>query len=374
MTTIPAKPSHSQPSHHQSGHGADDLRQLYCPPTTLVAWDFTNQELAEAINGGRLLCPSLDLSNTCNLNCPYCFTEPADSPHKKRRPDELSEGELLSVIKQMATAGARTINIIGAGEPLLDPRFERIARFIHQLGIRLLVATNGLELVRRPGLLTLLNTLEANIALKLNTLDPTLEDAMVGKAGYAAQRDQAMSALLAAGFNNGVPSRLAIITIVTTGNQQEIASLHEYCRMQNIVFIAGPYMPAGRTAAIHPHDGKTTTTKDQPAWTPLDPAALARIREQLREWDHTRGYPVVNNPAYTSGLPCVQSLGVHVDATGTIWPCPTRQQLSNGELRNKPLGKVDNADANHLSKIYRDHPYMHQVRAAYRGDCTRNWG
>ncbi len=352
---------------NQSRDDGNGLRQRYCPSTTMAAWDFTDRELREAINGERLLCPSLDLSNACNLNCPYCFTEPGNATYKKRRADELDEPELYGVIEQMAAAGARTINIIGAGEPLLDPRFERIARFIQSKGIRLLVATNGCELVRRPNLLGLLRDIGANVIVKMNSLNETLEDAMVGHAGYAGQRDQALALLLAVGFNHGTPSRLGVNTVITTGNRREISALHQYCRLQNIVFIAGSYMPAGRTGTVNLNHGRTVTGATPP-WAPASPAEIKTIGDELREWDRAHGYPLVANPAYTSGLPCVQSLGLYVDVAGKVWPCSTKKQLVDGRLLDTPLGMVRGQRSN-LGEIFRDHPYMKKVRAEYQGDC-----
>jgi MoaA/NifB/PqqE/SkfB family radical SAM enzyme len=92
------------------------------------------------------LCPSIELSNVCNLNCPYCYVETTDSPTKQRYPDQLTLAELERVVKSLAEAGARTINITGAGEPTMDPVFERVVRLIASLGIRPLVATNGIKL------------------------------------------------------------------------------------------------------------------------------------------------------------------------------------------------------------------------------------
>ena len=47
-----------------------------------------------------MLNPMLDLSNPCNLNCPYCYIEDKNSPRKKRKPNELTLGETKKIIEE----------------------------------------------------------------------------------------------------------------------------------------------------------------------------------------------------------------------------------------------------------------------------------
>lgn len=101
-------------------HTDSELNQILCPPTTLEAWTFEGRYIREAIQGKRLLNPSIDLSNKCNLNCPYCYVEKVGSLKKERTKDELNFDDYKVIIKKLFEAGAKTINIIGAGEPTID--------------------------------------------------------------------------------------------------------------------------------------------------------------------------------------------------------------------------------------------------------------
>ena len=92
-------------------------------PSRMHGWDFDTETLRRAIRGEVMPNPSIDLGNPCNLNCPYCFVEEKFSPRKVRRSDELSIEETRAVIKDFHAAGACTVNIVGAGEPTIDPHF-----------------------------------------------------------------------------------------------------------------------------------------------------------------------------------------------------------------------------------------------------------
>ena len=114
-----------------------ELEHLLCPsPITHDAWTFSGEELREAIQGNRLLNVSLDLSNECNLNCPYCFTAPAKSSQRGKSIDCLSFEEYKEIITQLKEAGTKTINISGAGEPTMYARFDELVKFIFLQGIK----------------------------------------------------------------------------------------------------------------------------------------------------------------------------------------------------------------------------------------------
>lgn len=345
-----------------------NLRSVLCPTTTLEAWTFTEQELEEAISGKRLLNPSLDLSNACNLNCPYCFVEPVDSLRKKRKSTELSLDEIKQVVAIFAELGARTVNLIGAGDPPVDPNFSEIIKQISNLGMRVLVATNGIELVRKPTLINLLKEVGASVVLKLNSFKPDVEDGMVGKQGYSVIRDQALANLLEAGFARNKPTRLAANAVITKGNQAEIPSIHQYCRERNICYIAGPYMPTGRTEGSEFHGHAVVTSADEDVLEGASVDTLNKLRVELSRWDAEHDFPVIENAAYTSGLPCTQALGIYLDIYGKVWHCPAKQQVT--PMYMTPLALMDLKSGNSLSahNILQDN-YLSVFRDVYDGQC-----
>ena len=79
-----------------------ELQNVLCPETTLDAWTFHGLEIRETIKGSRLLNPSIDLSNGCNLNCPYCYVAKVGSLNKKKNKNELKLSDYKLIIDKLA--------------------------------------------------------------------------------------------------------------------------------------------------------------------------------------------------------------------------------------------------------------------------------
>ena len=93
---------------------------------SIRGWYYTPEEIQDSIKNGIMLNSSIDLSNPCNLNCPYCYIEEKNSTRKIRKPHELSLEETKELINDLKSCGVVNINIVGAGEPTIDPHFEEI--------------------------------------------------------------------------------------------------------------------------------------------------------------------------------------------------------------------------------------------------------
>lgn len=345
-----------------------ELELLLCPITTLKAWSFYGKDIREAIEGKRVLNPSIDLSNNCNLNCPYCYVEKAGSMNKKKNSNELSFENYKRTIDKLAAAGAKTINIIGAGEPTIDSDFRKIAEYIRSLDINLLVATNGIEIAKSDSLVPFLNDIEASIVLKVNSFNNKLQDLLVDQAGYSKFRAKALEKLIFNGFNSTKPSRLGINTLLMKANLDEIFDIFKYCRENNIVFIAGNYMPTGRTeASIFQGEYLLKDKNNKRFFETVSSCDYKLIRQKIIDYDNANNFPVKSPDAYISGLPCIQGLGVQIDNTGRIWHCPTRQQLIDGKLYSKEIEKISsNTD---FIMLWNSDNYLKKFRISYKGVC-----
>ncbi len=345
-----------------------ELEQLFCPHTTLDAWTFEGKHIREAIQGERVLNPSIDLSNKCNLNCPYCYVEKVGSLKKEINKNELTLEDYKIIINKLFKAGAKTINIIGAGEPTIDNNFIKIAEYIKSLNINVLVATNGIEIAKSDSFTTLLNDINASVVLKVNSFDNSLQDILVGQKGYSKTRDIALKKLIEFGFNNSRPTRLAINTLLMKSNLDEVFDIFKFCRENNITYIAGNYMPTGRTNnSIFQGEYllKEKTTKE--FFEPVTPKEYREIRQKVIEFDNSNNIPIISPDAYISGLPCIQGLGIQMDNEGKIWHCPARQQLINGELVPEEVDIYN--DETDFIKLWNNNQYLSWFRVNYNGTC-----
>jgi len=345
-----------------------ELEELLCPSTTLDAWTFKGKHIREAIEGKKVLNPSIDLSNACNLNCPYCYVEKVGSLRKKRNKNELHFDEYKEIIDKLAKVGAKTINIIGAGEPTIDFEFQKIARYIKELGLKVLVATNGIKIATSDSFVEFLKEIDASVVLKVNSFDNELQDILVGQKDYSKTRDIALKKLFDYGFNKKHPTRLAINTLLMKSNLNEVFDIFKFCRENNITYIAGNYMPTGRT-----EDSKfqgeylLEDKKTKELFEPVSTEEYRNIRKQVIEYDKANGFPIISPDAYISGLPCIQGLGVQIDNKGEIWHCPARQQKINGELVPKPVESY--FDTLEFDMLWKEQSYLKWFRENYNGTC-----
>jgi MoaA/NifB/PqqE/SkfB family radical SAM enzyme len=338
----------------------------------LAGWRFNETDIAEAVTGTRLLNPSIDVGVACDLNCPYCFTEDRIGYRRSHRPGEMTEAESFAVLDDLAEAGAKTVNIVGAGEPLLHRLLQPVIEKLFQREIIPVVFTNGTRLAKDAALVRFLFERKATIILKLNSRLSDIQDAVAGRRGYTMTRDQALSRLLEAGFADTQPTRLGVDTLAFAGNFQELPQIHRWCRENNIYPLTSDFIPTGRTACggLQPTGDAAgadilLTTVAERALVPLTAEERESLLVSLAIIDAEFGIAQKAVRAYYGGGPCTQILGLYVDAEGMIWPCVAKHRLFGPA--NEPLGFIRKGDK--ASKIWKESPYLAWIREHYTGAC-----
>ncbi|MBR3251992.1 MAG: radical SAM protein [Erysipelotrichaceae bacterium] len=86
----------------------------------------------------------LEITNACNLNCPFCTYEKGNS--------FLSLKEIQDCLSQIKPI-CDYIYLHILGEPLLHPDFEKIMDLLDGYGLKLQLVSNGTLLYRYPGIL-----------------------------------------------------------------------------------------------------------------------------------------------------------------------------------------------------------------------------
>ena len=89
---------------------------------------------------GPLRHAVLELTNRCNLRCPHCASSSGEA-----REGELSTAEWLALLAQMKSLGGEEVTLLG-GELFLRPDWLELARAARDLGLRLVLISNGLLL------------------------------------------------------------------------------------------------------------------------------------------------------------------------------------------------------------------------------------
>lgn len=294
----------------------------------IKGWDLSSEEFEIAWKKGVLLTASIETSNICNLACDYCFREENPIVSKKRLPNELLLEDSLSIIDDLAKLGVKTINIAGAGEPLLDPNLPIMLERIFSYGITSLVATNGSK-INDYWINCFIKT-GTSVMIKVNSFNEQKQNQLVNRINYAKKRDRGLKKLIEAGFNKATgeyQTRLSINALVSKDTINEIPEIFNYCRENNIMPCMGSFIPAGKTA--------TRTDNEVSRKDFLVLADKIRIQDKERGIEYMRLWP------YLGGVPCTQQgkASIFVNILGGIYDCPA------GTVEYGDLKKITIEDA-----------------------------
>jgi radical SAM protein with 4Fe4S-binding SPASM domain len=110
-----------------------------CPEINLGEWS----EILMAQLGGRRypLGATFEITERCNLDCVHCFIHQSKGC-KRGRNSEMSLDEIKRILDQMAEAGVINLLLTG-GEVFVRPDFLKIYQHAKQLGMLVMVFTNG---------------------------------------------------------------------------------------------------------------------------------------------------------------------------------------------------------------------------------------
>ena len=299
--------------------------------------EFSFAEIAQARRIRALLAVSLDLSLLCDCRCLYCGNE-AGQPH----PDELSWEELRRVAGEALALGVQHVCIIGAGEPTLDGRLLPLLRFLRPHCSHLDLFTNGSGLTRE--LCRELVRLEVKVVVKLESLDASVHDRLVGRPGACSAARDGLRRLREAGQPC---SLIQTQSVITTLNIRGLPDLWRWSREQGYDPFVERLTPRGRAR----------TSGLLPA-----PAQLRSLFLKLQELDRRcfgRDWPL--RPVWAAAGCLRHYYACHIDNRGRVLPC-SGLDIVVGDLRRQPLAEILRS-----SPVIRD---LRHLEATVKGTCS----
>ncbi|OGF62386.1 MAG: hypothetical protein A2Y62_17205 [Candidatus Fischerbacteria bacterium RBG_13_37_8] len=168
----------------------------------------------------------LELTQSCNLKCQFCYSE--------NTMIFLETGAVCKVIDDACTLGSYMLALTG-GEPLLHPDFFTIAEHGKKRGYLLIIQTNGI-------------IIDENIAAKIAALAPAVVDISIH--GAKAETHEALT-LVKGSFDKAInaikllkglecPVRFKIP--VTKINQEELEQINQMAESMNCYAVFDPFI------------------------------------------------------------------------------------------------------------------------------------
>jgi len=127
---------------------------------------------------GPLRYAVIEVTNRCNLRCAHC-----GSTSGERRGDELTLEEIRALLARIHALGGLEITILG-GEALLRSDWVEICRAVRELGMRLVLISNGLLLRTEEAFAALRELRPHLIGISLDGATPDTYRAQRGVDGF----------------------------------------------------------------------------------------------------------------------------------------------------------------------------------------------
>lgn len=164
---------------------------------------------------------AINLTRRCNLACAHCYM--AAEARKSGDGDELTSAEVKALLEQVASRSDETMVVLTGGEPLLRRDLETLIAHGAQLGLAMVVGTNGV-LLSKPRAAELKEAGAMGVGISLDSLDPASHDGFRGCPGSWEKTLAGMDHCRAV----GLPFQIHFS--VTDHNAHEVPAMIDFAR------------------------------------------------------------------------------------------------------------------------------------------------
>ncbi len=106
-----------------------------------ILWHLNTLEILKSGQTPPPISVEFDLTNVCNLDCPYC----TNADYRKKCEEFLTPDIAERTIRELSVMGTKSITFTGGGEPTMYPYLEKMLRLAKELGMDVALITNGLR-------------------------------------------------------------------------------------------------------------------------------------------------------------------------------------------------------------------------------------
>jgi len=296
---------------------------------------------------------ALNLTRRCNLRCAHCYLDAGT--RRDGGPGELATGEVQDLLDQIAALSRETMVVLTGGEPLLRGDLCTIAAHASDLGLMVVIGSNG----------TLLDDVQARalqaagvqaVGISLDSLDPACHDRFRGHSGTWAKTMRGIDVCRRAGL------LFQIHFTVTDDNAHELETMISFARaagaaVLNVFFL----VCTGR--------GESITNISRETYD----AVLRRVAEAARDEDElivrARCAPHFKRVALEMSPPLPVTLVHGYEAGGCLAGTRYCRVTPEGELTPCPYMEVSIGSIleHDFADLWQDAPVLRQLRGHVLG-------
>lgn len=292
---------------------------------------------------------ALNLTRRCNLACAHCYLDAGI--RRSGACAELVTAEVEEVLGEIASLGGETMIVLTGGEPLLRADLESIVRTAANLGLMVVVGTNGTMLDgRRVAALTEAGV--AGVGISLDSLDPICHDNFRGVPGAWARTMAAIDACREGGL------AFQLHFSVTNRNAAELDAMIEFARsagalVLNVFFLVctgrGEQFADISTATYDDALRRVTRAAREETGLLVRAKCAPHFKRMAMELDNA--WPITLAHGYEAGGCLAGTRYCRVTPEGNVTACPYIET---------PVGSIRTTS---FAEIWRDAPMFHRLRA-----------
>lgn len=281
-----------------------------------------------------------NLPYACNLKCPKCFVG------DNKTALHLSLDERMRVMREAKELGARVVVIPGEGEPLIAPAIKKIASYRYGLGLTAVVFTNATML--NEDFAHFAKDTDISFIVSLDSLDKGAYGFLTGRKDFFDETIKNIERCrsIYADENSSTPNgdkvvRLAVNTVVTKQNKDEISKIKDWCG-DDMVFICNSPVKEGRAAQY---------------WK-----ELAGTEEEYRE---LKQVALKNSETHGPTSACSDGkcaylyYGLTIGTDGDVLICPDARETRGliGNVKEASLRELNKKHKQHLKAFFEECGY-----------------